>query len=197
MATYIFKKSYSFSKKHVLITAGPTYESIDPVRYIGNASSGKMGIALADSMADQGAQVTLVLGPSSLMPASPRVEVIRVRSALDMLHATSTHHATADICIFAAAVADYRPVTTAREKIKKTGNELDLKLIKNPDIAQNPSRWLPSPTSRVITPRSSGVISRRVASPGPSLPWRRPVVRVSSWVRASGSSLRKGYSTWR
>lgn len=135
LATYIFKKSYSFSKKHVLITAGPTYESIDPVRYIGNASSGKMGIALADSMADQGAQVTLVLGPSSLMPASPRVEVIRVRSALDMLHATSTHHATADICIFAAAVADYRPVTTAREKIKKTGNELDLKLIKNPDIA--------------------------------------------------------------
>ncbi|MCO6476005.1 MAG: bifunctional phosphopantothenoylcysteine decarboxylase/phosphopantothenate--cysteine ligase CoaBC [Phaeodactylibacter sp.] len=128
-------KVQSLAGKKILITAGPTYEAIDPVRFIGNRSSGKMGIALADAAARRGAQVTLVLGPSSLSPRESSVQSVPVQSAEDMLAAARNAFKDADITILAAAVADYRPRETASHKIKKTGDTLKLELVKNPDIA--------------------------------------------------------------
>ncbi len=121
--------------KTIMVTAGPTYEAIDPVRFIGNASTGKMGIAIADALVAVGAHVTLILGPSSLLPTHASIQVIRVRTADEMLQACIKVHATAQICIFTAAVADYKPKQTAKEKIKKTNNSLDIHLVKTPDIA--------------------------------------------------------------
>lgn len=128
-------KVQSLAGKKILITAGPTYEAIDPVRFIGNRSSGKMGIALADAAARRGAQVTLVLGPSSLSPRESSVQSVPVQSAEDMLAAARNAFKDADITILAAAVADYRPRETASHKIKKNGDTLKLELVKNPDIA--------------------------------------------------------------
>jgi len=119
----------------IVITAGPTYEAIDPVRFIGNASSGKMGIALADVMANEGAAVDLILGPTHLKPSHPGINIIAVKSAIEMSAAAHKLHNESDICIFAAAVADYRPEHPAEEKIKKSGDQLQLTLVKNPDIA--------------------------------------------------------------
>lgn len=118
----------------VLITAGPTQEAIDPVRYISNHSSGKMGYALADAAQQRGAEVRLVSGPVHI-PAPPSVEVVRVTSAEQMYRAVCEVQHTFDVLIFTAAVADYRCETVADRKMKKTGNEIILKLIKNPDIA--------------------------------------------------------------
>lgn len=122
------------SECSALVTAGPTYEQIDPVRFIGNHSTGKMGIALAEALAAQGATVTLVLGPTSERVTHPGVEVIPVASAEQMLVACSNVFPSTDIAIFAAAVADYKPEIVAPEKIKKAGDTLELKLTKNPDI---------------------------------------------------------------
>jgi phosphopantothenoylcysteine decarboxylase/phosphopantothenate--cysteine ligase len=130
-----FTQRKDLSGKKILLTAGPTYEPIDPVRFIGNRSSGKMGVALADAAARRGASVTLVLGPSKLSPREQNVQVIRVETAQEMHDAALQAFATADAAILAAAVADYRPKTVATEKIKKKGEELQLDLIKNPDIA--------------------------------------------------------------
>lgn len=130
-----FDQSKDLSGKKILLTAGPTYEPIDPVRFIGNRSSGKMGVALADAAARRGARVTLVLGPSKLSPTEQNVQVIRVETAQEMHDAALQVFAEADAAILAAAVADYRPKTVASEKIKKKGEELQLDLIKNPDIA--------------------------------------------------------------
>lgn len=122
--------------KTVLITAGPTHEALDPVRFIGNSSTGKMGIAIAESMAAKGAKVILILGPTMLAPVtSDAIHVIHVKSAIEMLEATSQAHRAADISVFSAAVADYRPLQAAPEKIKKTGDTLEIKLVRNPDIA--------------------------------------------------------------
>lgn len=128
-------RTTTLKNKKVMITAGPTYEAIDPVRFIGNASSGKMGIALADVLAKEGAEVRLILGPSHLKPTHPTVQCTTVRTALDMYEVAQKWHKTSDICIFAAAVADYRPAHPAKEKIKKSDHELDIHLVKNPDIA--------------------------------------------------------------
>ena len=118
---------------HVLITAGPTFEAIDPVRGITNRSSGKMGYAIARAALDAGAKVTLVTGPVSLdAPAAARVE--RVESAKDMFEAVKKHAKAADIFIGVAAVADYRVDTTSKHKIKRTDANLTLKLVPNPDI---------------------------------------------------------------
>ncbi|MCX7139373.1 MAG: bifunctional phosphopantothenoylcysteine decarboxylase/phosphopantothenate--cysteine ligase CoaBC, partial [Proteobacteria bacterium] len=118
---------------HVLITAGPTFEAIDPVRGITNRSSGKMGYAIARAALDAGAKVTLVTGPVSLdAPAAARVE--RVESANDMFEAVKKHAKAADIFIGVAAVADYRVDTTSKHKIKRTDANLTLKLVPNPDI---------------------------------------------------------------
>ena len=118
-----------------LVTAGPTYERLDPVRFIGNFSSGKMGIAIAEALADKGAAVTLVLGPSHERTYHAMVTTIQVESAEEMYNAATTAFKDTQIAVLAAAVADYRPLTKADEKIKKTGdNELLLTLTKTKDI---------------------------------------------------------------
>ena len=122
--------------KRILITAGPTYEKIDPVRFIGNYSSGKMGFALAEACAEMGAEVTLIAGPVSLSTHHPRIQRINVESAESMWNAAVDQFPQADAGILCAAVADYRPAVEAQEKIKReqTG-EMVLRLIPNKDIA--------------------------------------------------------------
>ena len=126
----------SLLKKKVLITAGPTYEAIDPVRFIGNHSSGKMGIALARRAADMGATVNLILGPGPASPQQPGIEVQRVNSAQEMYEAANNHFEKSEIVILAAAVADYAPEEVAPQKIKKSTDEFSLKLKKTIDIAK-------------------------------------------------------------
>lgn len=123
----------SLSGLTVLVTAGPTREAIDPVRFIGNRSSGKMGYAVAEAAAEAGAQVVLVSGPVAL-PAPPRVECVRVESAEEMYRAVMARAGASDIFIAAAAVADYRPRVQAGQKIKKDRQELELVLERTPDI---------------------------------------------------------------
>ena len=118
--------------KHVLVTAGPTHEPIDPVRYIANRSSGKQGYAIARAAAAAGAAVTLVAGPVAL-PDPPGVKVIKVESARDMLAAAQAS-LPADAAVFAAAVADWRAAEVGAQKIKKTGAAPQLALVENPDI---------------------------------------------------------------
>ncbi|KEO74938.1 bifunctional phosphopantothenoylcysteine decarboxylase/phosphopantothenate--cysteine ligase CoaBC [Anditalea andensis] len=130
-----FDKKKDLTGKEVLLTAGPTNEAIDPVRFIGNHSSGKMGIAIAYELAEQGALVNLILGPSHIPVDHPLIKVFKVSSASEMYQSCQQHHLSADICIFAAAVADYTPETVATEKIKKSEDEIILKLKKNVDIA--------------------------------------------------------------
>ena len=124
----------------VVVTAGPTYEDIDAVRYIGNRSSGKMGYAVATEAARRGARVLLVSGPSNL-PAPSGVEVVRVRSAQDMNAAVQRHAGDSDIIVMAAAVADYMPERgPAAGKIEKSDAPLDLRLVRTPDILEELSR---------------------------------------------------------
>lgn len=120
----------------VLITAGPTYEPLDPVRFIGNHSTGKMGYALAETFAAEGAEVLLISGPTNLPdPTSPAIRTVRVQTADEMYRAAVAEAATADVWVFAAAVADYKPAHVAENKIKKAGDTLTLELVKNVDIA--------------------------------------------------------------
>lgn len=127
------KKSASLKNKKVLITAGPTVEAIDPVRYISNHSSGKMGLELAKKMTGLGADVYLVIGPNTLdIPSN--IKVYNVESTIEMLNQVEDLFDKCDIGIFAAAVSDYRPAYVAEEKIKKKGQTLEIELIKNPDI---------------------------------------------------------------
>lgn len=122
--------------KKILITAGPTYEKIDPVRFIGNYSSGKMGFALAEDCAARGAEVTLIAGPVSLTTHNPAIRRIDVESAEEMYHAALEAFPESDVAILSAAVADYRPAEPADEKIKReTTGEMTLRLLPNPDIA--------------------------------------------------------------
>ncbi len=122
--------------KRVLITAGPTHEPIDPVRFIGNRSSGRMGIALAEAAAAMGASVKLVLGPSALGVHHPRIELERVETAQEMFDAAVRQFPGTDLAVLAAAVADYRPAEVAEQKIKKTeAASPAIALVKNPDIA--------------------------------------------------------------
>ena len=130
----------------MLITAGPTYEKIDPVRFIGNYSSGKMGFALAEECARRGADVTLIAGPVALptpsyssrltasQSASP-IHRIDVESCDEMFQAAKQHFPQCDAAILCAAVADYKPETTATQKLKRTDDDLVLRLVPNPDIA--------------------------------------------------------------
>lgn len=128
-----FHKKNELSGKNVLITAGPTYEHIDPVRFIGNYSSGKMGIALAVEAVNRGANVTLVLGPT-FEPVPNGIDVIRVKSATEMFEQCTARFSKINIAILSAAVADYAPVKVAKEKIKKTEDHFELGLQKTPDI---------------------------------------------------------------
>jgi phosphopantothenoylcysteine decarboxylase/phosphopantothenate--cysteine ligase len=121
--------------KRILITAGPTYEKIDPVRFIGNYSSGKMGFALAEECARRGAEVTLVAGPVALKTEHPSIRRIDVESCLQMHAAAVEAFASSDAAILCAAVADFRPGEVAAQKIKRVGETLDIHLVPNPDIA--------------------------------------------------------------
>lgn len=120
--------------KKVLITAGPTHEAIDPVRFIGNHSSGKMGYALAEIFFEKGADVTLVSGPSHLTPAYVGIRLQKVTSAEDMFNLVMENSKEADIIIMSAAVADYTPSTVFENKLKKQTEDLELTLIKTKDI---------------------------------------------------------------
>lgn len=131
-----FTEQQTFSKKKILITAGPTYERIDPVRFIGNFSTGKMGFAIAEAFAEHGAEVILISGPSALSVTHPSITRIDVESAQEMHDAALKYFPETDIAIMSAAVADYRPENFASEKIKrKDGENLSISLTPNPDIA--------------------------------------------------------------
>ena len=122
--------------KSVLVNAGPTYEAIDPVRFIGNHSSGKMGVAIADEFSKQGADVTLVLGPSHQKPSQKNIHVVHVQSANEMLKACQSVFQTCDIAVLSAAVADYKPTEFSDIKIKKKDSELTLTLTKTVDVLE-------------------------------------------------------------
>ena len=124
------------TNKKVLITAGPTHESIDPVRFIANRSSGKMGIALAIEAANKGALVSLVLGPTHLECNHTNIKVYKVITASQMYEQVNAYFSTSDIGIFTAAVADYKPNIVAKNKIKKSDNNLNISLEKTVDILE-------------------------------------------------------------
>lgn len=121
--------------KSILITAGPTRESIDPVRYITNHSSGKMGYAIAQEFLKRGANVVLVSGPVCLCISHERLKIIKVHSANEMYLTCCKYFEDVDIAVFAAAVADYRPSEIAAQKIKKSDDTFNIRMIKNIDIA--------------------------------------------------------------
>lgn len=130
-----FERQQQLNGKKILITAGPTYEKIDPVRFIGNYSSGKMGYALAEVCAERGAEVTLVSGPVNLKVTHPNIHRINVESAEQMYEAAVSAYADADAGILCAAVADFTPETVARQKIKREKDDLVLRLKPTHDIA--------------------------------------------------------------
>lgn len=130
-----FQKNSSMTGKKILITAGPTYEKIDPVRFIGNYSSGKMGYALAEECAARGAEVTLVSGPVNLSVNHPNINRIDVESAEQMYNACMSHYPTSDAGILCAAVADFTPECVADKKIKREKDDLTLNLKPTHDIA--------------------------------------------------------------
>ncbi|MCL1937505.1 MAG: bifunctional phosphopantothenoylcysteine decarboxylase/phosphopantothenate--cysteine ligase CoaBC [Candidatus Azobacteroides sp.] len=131
-----FEKKGELISKKILITAGPTYEKIDPVRYISNYSSGKMGFALAEECASRGADVFLISGPVQLQTVHPHIQRINVESAEEMYRAALDYFPKMDLAILCAAVADYKPVHCAERKIKReAGENLTLELVPNPDIA--------------------------------------------------------------
>ncbi len=154
----------SLAGKKALVTAGPTHEAIDPVRFIGNHSSGKMGIALARELAIRGAEVQLVLGPSALTLDQPGVTLHRVTSAAEMYDACIKAFPDTDIAILSAAVADYTPTTKAPEKIKKNDGLLILELSKTKDIL-----------------KTLGSIKNQGSS-WSALPWKPAAVVITLWV---------------
>ena len=128
-------KSDTLKNKRVLITAGPTREAIDPVRFISNHSSGKMGYAIAETFLQFGAGVTIVSGPVCLQLKHPNLNIVHVNTAAEMYLACCQYFETTDIAVFAAAVADYRPERVAVQKIKKHEDSFTIKMVKNTDIA--------------------------------------------------------------
>jgi phosphopantothenoylcysteine decarboxylase/phosphopantothenate--cysteine ligase len=121
--------------KKVLLTAGPTREAIDPVRYISNHSSGKMGYAIAEQFLEQGAEVIMVSGPVCIQLQHPRLKIVKVNAASEMYMACCRFFEGVDIAVFAAAVADYRPEKVANQKIKKDESVFNIRMVKNVDIA--------------------------------------------------------------
>ena len=132
----VMAKEQDFAKKNILITAGPTYEKIDAVRFVGNFSSGKMGFALAEEFAQRGANVTLIAGPTHLNISHPNIRRVNIVSAVEMYEEAMRCFHQSDVAILSAAVADFRPENPAEEKIKKTSNSqtMDIHLVQNPDI---------------------------------------------------------------
>ena len=134
-ASNVLTRQQDLAGKKILITAGPTYENIDPVRFIGNYSTGKMGYAIADECAQRGADVTVVSGPVSIEPHNKQVKVVNVRSASDMFNAAESLFESSDITVLSAAVADFTPVSKADSKIKREKDNLTLELRPTVDIA--------------------------------------------------------------
>lgn len=130
-----FSKIADFKGKKVLITAGPTQEAIDPVRFISNHSSGKMGFAIAEEFAERGAEVILISGKTELKLINQNIKIIKVVSGDEMYKACEAHYASVDIMVFSAAVADYKVKNIATQKIKKSDSEFAIELVKNVDIA--------------------------------------------------------------
>ncbi|MBO7142545.1 MAG: bifunctional phosphopantothenoylcysteine decarboxylase/phosphopantothenate--cysteine ligase CoaBC [Bacteroidales bacterium] len=131
-----FAQTQDFKGRRILITAGPTREKIDPVRFVSNYSTGKMGYAIAECLAERGAEVVLVSGPVDLKPRHSNITLVNVESAKEMCQACVEHFPSCHAAIMSAAVADYAPKTIATEKIKKNGeSEMTLTLVPNPDIA--------------------------------------------------------------
>lgn len=130
-----FQRGGSLAGRRILVTAGPTREALDPVRFLSNHSTGKMGVAIAEALASRGAEVHLVLGPGAVRPSDSRVAVFDVESALEMLSAAEEIFASCDAAVFTAAVADYRPADPAAHKVPKGEMPMELKLERNPDIA--------------------------------------------------------------
>ena len=131
----MFFEKKDLQGKRIMITAGPTFEKIDPVRFIGNYSSGKMGFALAEVCARRGAEVTLVAGPVALKTTHPNIHRVNVESCQEMYDAATQAFAQQDAAILCAAVADFRPSEVADQKIKRVGQTMDIHLVPNPDIA--------------------------------------------------------------
>lgn len=129
------KKKLPLKDRAILVTAGPTYEAIDPVRFIGNHSSGKMGFSIAEELAKQGAHVHLITGPTSLSAIHPAIHLTHVTSAEEMYHAAVSVFKKCDAAVMSAAVADYTPVQKANEKIKKKTDTFTIELKKTKDIA--------------------------------------------------------------
>jgi phosphopantothenoylcysteine decarboxylase / phosphopantothenate---cysteine ligase len=130
-----FAASKRLAGKRALVTAGPTYEALDPVRFIGNNSSGKMGFAIAEELANQGAEVELIAGPTHLVLEHNQVKVTRVVSAEEMYNQCTSKFAASDITVLSAAVADYKPAHKADQKIKKSADQMMVELTKTHDIA--------------------------------------------------------------
>lgn len=140
IVTYLHEKYFragTLKGKKVLVTAGPTYEALDPVRFIGNHSSGKMGIAIAEALYLQGAEVHLVCGPTQLRAKYAGIKTTNVVSAGEMYDICAAAFTKADVAVFSAAVADYRPKAVAPQKIRKAADELQLSLVKTTDIAKS------------------------------------------------------------
>ncbi|HLZ15521.1 MAG TPA: bifunctional phosphopantothenoylcysteine decarboxylase/phosphopantothenate--cysteine ligase CoaBC, partial [Cyclobacteriaceae bacterium] len=130
-----FRTGQKLKGKRALVTAGPTHEAIDPVRFIGNNSSGKMGFAIAEELADQGAEVNLISGPTYLTASNQSIKIRRVTSAEEMYAASVSLFPSTDIAVLSAAVADFKPSVKADQKIKKENGDLSIDLIKTKDIA--------------------------------------------------------------
>ncbi|MBW7868324.1 MAG: bifunctional phosphopantothenoylcysteine decarboxylase/phosphopantothenate--cysteine ligase CoaBC [Brumimicrobium sp.] len=145
---HFFAKQNSLEGQTILITAGPTYEQIDPVRFIGNHSTGKMGFAIVQECLDRGAEVILITGPTKLTIYHKNLTRIDIKTAQELLAQTQKYFPTCTGGIFAAAVADYRPKDVASQKIKKNSDTLTIELVKNPDVLKSigeikkPSQWL-------------------------------------------------------
>ena len=138
IVTYLhdfFARKKDLEGKQIVITAGPTHEAIDPVRFISNHSSGKMGFAIAEEMANRGAKVQLISGPSTQYTLHKNINKVDVRSADQMYEACKEVFATSDVAILAAAVADYKPAVYSRQKMKKKNDDLQIDLVKTVDIA--------------------------------------------------------------
>jgi len=146
----VFGARGDLAGKKIVVTAGGTHEPFDPVRFVGNHSSGKMGYALAERARDRGAQVTLISGPTALTPPLG-VNLVNVRTAEQMRAAVFAALPDAAALIMAAAVADYRPMVTAEHKLKKTGDSLILELVRNPDILAGVTEWRMVNRSTLIT----------------------------------------------
>lgn len=129
-----FNKQGSMHGHKVLVTAGPTYEAIDPVRFIGNHSTGKMGFAIAENLLKRGAEVVLITGPTQCHLNHKKLKRIDIQTAEELLNATKEHFPTCTGGIFSAAVSDYRPKSTAEQKIKKSEDVMNIEMVKNPDV---------------------------------------------------------------